>query len=219
MTRPARIKGLHATFRMHWPHDRPYREQRTMLESVALNNETVLVAGNELGKGWMAGRVTVLFFLYPQLFFPASYVRAVERLRRPGAPDYLTHTRRIVTTSVKEKHLGVLWAEIGAALTTSAIPLLESQGGPLVVNDLMIKFKEEAEVKKPMNYCMGQTAIEGVSFAGHHARYAMFVGDEISSMNSEHLNQARGWMNKFLGFGNPNPSPFFEGLVRGGDVA
>lgn len=199
---------------MHWPHDAPFREQRLILESLATHKETVVVAGNELGKDWIAGRAVVLFFLYPQLFYSSAWVRQVEAMRRPGQSDLHTHTRRVVTTSVKERHLGVLWAEIGAALQTSRVALLESQGGPLVVNDLSIKFAEESEVKKPMNYLIGQTAADDVSFAGHHARYAMFVGDEISSMKREHYDQAQGWMNKFLGFGNPWPSPFFESLTR-----
>lgn len=186
---------------------------------MATNRETILVAANEVGKDWIAGRVAVLFFLYPQAFFPASYVRQVESFRKPGMPDHLVHTRRVVTTSVKERHLGVLWAEIGSALMTSEVPLLESQGGPLVVNDLAIRFKAEEEVKKPMNYLIGQVAKDDVSFAGHHARYPLFVGDEISSMKRGHYDQARGWMRRFLGFGNPNPSTFFESLCSKGDVA
>ena len=205
--------------KLHWPRQQFFLEQRRMIESVALNEETVVVAGNKLGKDYAASFVCLVFFLAPWLFFPRSKFEGLERRREEtGEPEHLVHTRKIVTTSVKEKHLVNLWGEIGRLLSTSAVPLLESRGGPLTVNAFEIRLKQEAEVKKPINYLIGQVAQQEESMAGWHAEYTLFVADEASSLWANVYQQILGCAKKRLLFGNPNPSAFFESLVRGGDV-
>lgn len=215
------LRRILAIGRLYWPGVKFYREQRQMIESVCFDNETVLVAGNDLGKDFGAAFVCTTFFLWPQLYFPAQYVAEIERMRAPGIPDYLVHTRRIVTTSVKERHLKVLWGEIGRFVATAAHPLLESRGGPLSVNSLEIRLKQEAEVKTPMNYLLGQVAGKEESMAGHHAAYTLFVGDEASGLSNSIYEQAQGWAKRMLIFGNPNNTRnfFYEAVKTGNIVA
>jgi hypothetical protein len=215
------LTALLALARTWWPGVRFYREQQETIESVAQNDETVVVAGNELGKDFTAAFVCLSFFICPQMYFARSYVEDVERRRRGKEPDYLVHTRRVVTTSVRESHLDVLWGEIGKYLALAELPLLESRGGPLTVNALDIRFREEREVKKPVNYLIGCVSGEtGEGLAGHHAAYSLFVADEASGLADTSYRMAQGWAKKMLIFGNPNPCEnFFKRAVKGGDVA
>lgn len=214
-----RHDGLIGLARLYWPGIRFYPKQLEMIHSVQRVKETVVVAGNQLGKDFTAGFITLAFFLWPQFFFPEEYVDEVEARRKPGMPDYLVHTRRVVTTSVREKHLDVLWGEIGKYLTLSEMPLLESRGGPLVVNALDVRFREEREVKKPFNYLIGCVAGEtGEGLAGHHAAYNLFVADEASGLSDTCHTMAQGWARRFLEFGNPHHCEnFFRKAVKEGD--
>src|SRR5438045_823009 len=114
--------------RMFWPSNTLYDHQRQMVMSVREAVETVVVAGNQLGKDYVAGFICSTFIVRPQVYFPPEYVRQVEAQRGPHNP--FPHTRRIVTTSVAEHHLKVLWGEIGRFLTTSSVPLLRSKEHP-----------------------------------------------------------------------------------------
>lgn len=220
-----RLQRILAMGRLHWPRVRFFREQNLITESLALNDETVVAAANEVGKDFVAGFNSLLFFLCPQLYFPDAYVRAIEARRIEDSralgremPEHHYHTRRIVTTSVKEKHLSILWGEIGRFLSSSEIPLLAARGGPLTVNNLEIRLKDEEDVKKPLNYLVGQVAQEDESMAGHHAAYTLFVVDEASSMWDAAYQQALGWARKRFLFGNTKPcTNFYYKAVRGGD--
>src|SRR6516165_73934 len=78
--------------RILWPDVRFYKQQEEIIHSVLWNDETYVPAGNMLGKDFVAGFIAVTFFL----IFPESKQQ---------------HTR-VITTSVKDDHLRVLWGEI-----------------------------------------------------------------------------------------------------------
>lgn len=161
-----------------WPNDMVYGKQQEIIESVWDNDETFVPAGNMLGKDWIAGRIAVLFFM-------------------------LHHPVRIVTTSVADQHLVVLWGEINRAIQTSEIPLLrqragafgkQQQGGngPLVVNHREIR-KVVDGVQCPVSYVLGMVAEDAEKFAGHHAPSTLIIGDECSGLWDEYRNKAMAW--------------------------
>src|SRR5215210_988404 len=77
----------------YWPQVTFYDKQWEIIESVRDNAETVVVAGHQLGKDFAAAFVVLWFYL-------------------------TRHPVRVVTTSVKDDHLRVLWGEIGRYLDT-----------------------------------------------------------------------------------------------------
>lgn len=175
-----------------------YDRQRDIAMSVHTNDETVVVAGNRLGKDFCAGFIALWFFL----------------TRDPV---------RIVTTSVAEPHLRVLWSEINRFIQTSKAPLLASQGGSLVVNHFDIKKvytkgKHKGE-KVPISYLIGQVSEKGEKMAGHHAAHTLLIVDEASSMDDITYSMGQGWMRKCLLFGNPNNcNNYFRKAVQEGDI-
>jgi hypothetical protein len=97
--------------------------------------------------------------------------------------------------------------------------MLETRGGPLAVNSLEIRFKEERDVKKPYNYLVGCVSEKGEGLAGHHAAYNLCVIDEASGVDDAVYEFAQGWAKKFFIFGNPNRcNNFFRKMVEGGDI-
>jgi len=192
-----------------------------MIESVALNKETVVTAGNKLGKDYTAGYICVLFFLAPWLFFPRRYFLEVESDRTsPDQPEWQIHTRRIVTTSVDGNQLRNLWGEISRFMLGSKVPLLQSQGGPLVLNQMDISLAaERSEGKEPLNYLIGRVSSTGEGISGAHAAYNLMVIDEASGSQDAIYEFAQGWAKKFLIFGNPNDTEnFFRKMVEEGDI-
>jgi hypothetical protein len=55
--------------------------------------------------------------------------------------------------------------------------------------------------------------------AGHHADYALFVGDEASGIADAFIEKARTWRKRLLLIGNPYPSAnnYFERSAKAGD--
>ena len=45
-----------------WPDTYFYREQKEIIQSIWNNDETVVVAGNQLGKDFVAARIVLLYF-------------------------------------------------------------------------------------------------------------------------------------------------------------
>lgn len=229
------LQRILAFGRRYWPAQRFFGPdveaglpgQTCMIESVALAKETVVVAANQVGKDYTAAFVSLSFFLMPQLYFPESYVLGIERSReqhfqRTGErlPDHLVHTVRVMTTSVKDDHLDNLWGEIGRLVTTSKVPLLAPRGPLLKTSHEIRLARETVETgSDPLNYLKGRVAKQGESMAGWHAAYTLFVADEASGLWDEVYQHAQGCAKKMLFFGNPWPSPFFEGLVKTGDIA
>jgi len=92
-----------------WPEINIYDKQEEILYSIRDNDETVVPAGNALGKDFIAGLAALWFFCS----------------RTPA---------RVITTSVDQPQLkGVLWGEIRNFIRTSRYPL------PIEVNDLLIR--------------------------------------------------------------------------------
>jgi hypothetical protein len=194
-----------------------YDKERELVMSVKENDETYCVAGNQLGKDFMSGFIALSFFIAPHIYFPDEYVRMINAQRT----EYNTfpQTRRVITTSVKDRHINVLWGEIGRFVQTSRLPLLHTKGGPLVVNVHEIRFKWELESKNPLNYLVGQVSETGEGLSGHHAAYTLLIGDEASGLEDKVHEAAQGWAKKFLYIGNPNPcSNFFYKAVEAGDL-
>ena len=181
-----------------WPDITFYDLQREVIYSVENNDETYVSAGNKLGKDFVTGFICVCKFL---------------RCLKMG------RTCRIVTTSVAEHHLSVLWAEIAKFLTTSKVPLLARNGGPLVVNHMEIRFAREQDAKNPINYCVGRVSAKGEGLAGHHAEETLAVGDEASGIDDVAYTMFQGWARHMLFIGNPNPcNNFFFRGIRAGDL-
>lgn len=191
-----------------WPNVRFYGKQREMFNSVEYNDETIIPAGNQLGKDFTAAPIILTFFL----------------TRTPC---------RIVTTSVKSDHLGVLWSEIRRFIDMSSVPLKWGQGGPLVVNPrehLIRKISDmELGIECKTSYIKGMVAENYEAFQGHHAAteisadydpihwpLTMFVVDEASGVPDQVFKVARTWSHRRFIFGNPWPTEnYFKHAVKG----
>jgi len=183
-----------------WPQVDFYDKQREIIYSVEENDETFVPAGNMLGKDFVAGFICV---------------RAV-----------IVHkVCRIVTTSVKDDHLRVLWGEIGRFIDTARKdtpfgPLSAKEGGPLIVNHRDVRKQYGGTVCK-ISYLRGMVSEKGEGMAGHHAPYTLGVIDEASGVDDLVYTQMDTWAKKKLVFGNCNDCPrthFFRAGVRGGDL-
>lgn len=185
-----------------WPDVELYDKQREMVLSVRDSVETIVVAGNQLGKDFVAGYICLSFFLWPMLYFSPKYVAEVESFRTPKNDP---HTRRIITTSVASYHLAVLWAEIGWWARTCKQDLFSGSEAILML-DKQIRFVQESGVEDERNlrnYMKGQVSAKGEGMAGHHAMYTLGVVDEASGMDDEVYDRFRGWTKRRLLFGNP----------------
>lgn len=211
--RGSRTVGLLELHRLLWPREYVYAKQRDMFRSVEFDDETFVVAGNELGKDWSAARIVLCFFL-------------------------TRHPCRIVTTSAKDQHLMVLWGEIGNAINTASRPLLADDGGPLVLNHQHLRRVGPSGDPCRLSYCVGMVAGPNTEAAlqGHHVasvgpgagieccgeyvqhRQArtMFVADEASSVPHGYYAMIDTWAKRKLIFGNPWPCDnFFKHAVEG----
>lgn len=201
--------------RMCWPHRRFYDKQWEIVNSVKENKETYVVAGNQLGKDYVAAFIVLSFFLRPQVYFPIEYVREVERTRIQGVIN--PHFVRIITTSVADRHLRVLWDEMGDFIDNSRFPLDSTKGGPFKRNFQDIR-KVVSGVLDPKSYLTGQVAAKESKMAGHHAPYTLIVMDEASGVQDETYTQSQGWAKRVLAFGNPfECQNFYRKAVDGGD--
>lgn len=179
-----------------WPDVSFYKEQRDILYSVRDNVETFVVAGNELGKDFVAGYLVLWAFL--------TYGRL--------------GTVRIVTTSVKDKHLNILWGEIMRFINTCKVPLCSSKGGPLLINHRHIRRVIDGVVCG-ISYLTGEVSERGEGLAGHHADYTVLVIDESSGVADQVYDIGTIWADHVLIFGNPNPcNNFFYKGVKAGDL-
>lgn len=185
-----------------------YKEQRDIIYSVRDNPETYVVAGNQLGKDYVAGFICLWFFLCHKEV-------------------------RIVTTSVKDDHLRVLWGEIARFIQEAKYPLLckrkkdkmfgytQVSGGPLWVNHHDIR-KYVNGKQCPISYIRGMVSERGEGLQGHHATNTLLVVDEASAVEDQVIELGSTWAKRILVFGNPLPptggANFFYRNVKGGDV-
>jgi hypothetical protein len=179
--------------RVLWPHVKYYNKQIDVIYSVWHNIETDVIAGNMLGKDFIAGRIALMFFL----------------TRSPC---------RILTTSVDHTQLeGVLWGEIREAIQEAKVPILDKDGGPLVYNHLHIRkritygpLKGELEPKSEL---IGRQAKKGEGMAGLHIAEkftddiprTLLIADEASGLDDLILDRAETWADRLLLIGNPYP--------------
>lgn len=214
---PEVLSQIRCPLRFHkllWPDTDFYDKQREVVLSVRDSAETYVHAGNQLGKDYVAGFIALSFFIRPQMYFPESYVREVR-----GRAGRFPHSRRVVTTSVKDDHLRVLWAEIGRFVTESRFSLRAEEGGPLVLLNHEIRLAYERDAKNPVNYLVGMVSESGEGLSGHHAAYTLMIGDEASGIDDKAYAAGQGWVKRFLFIGNPNSTTnfFFRG-IKGGDL-
>ncbi len=184
---------------MCWPDVVFSREQIEIIYSVRDNVETVVPAGNMLGKDYVAGFIILWFFMS-------------------------RHPCRIVTTSAKEDHLRVLWGEMGQFIQSSKVALDVQQGGSLIVNDRDI-YKVVNSKKDKLSYIIGRVASPDkiAAMSGHHIAQTgdgiprtLFVPDECSSIPQAYYTMAIAWFNRMLAIGNPWPCDnFFKYAVKG----
>lgn len=183
-----------------WPQVTFYPKQIEIIESTLWNDETYVPAGNMLGKDFVAGFIALGCFIVCE----AKDIRC-----------------RIVTTSVAEHHLKVLWAEIASFISMSRMPLLKTpkEDGPFVLNYQELRRKSEAHLKNPINYLIGRVSERGEGLAGHHSQFTLAIGDEVSGLDDKGYGFLQGWARRKLFIGNPNPCEnFFRRAVRAGDI-
>lgn len=186
---------------IQWPKVKFYREQRQAIYSTLRNKETMVVAGNMLGKDFLAGFTALYFFLS-------------------------RHPCRIITTSVDATQLeGVLWGEIRNFIQTAKYPLDSEQGGPLLVNHLHLRKIVNGETCG-ISYCQGRVAAKGEGLLGHHVAKTgdgiprtLFIADEASGVEDVSYERATTWADRMLIIGNPyDCNNFFKRGVTEGDL-
>lgn len=176
-----------------WPDVRFYGKQREIIYSVEEDDETIVHAGNMLGKDYVAGFIVLSYFLrYPVV--------------------------RVITTSVKDDHLRVLWGEIDRYIQTCKYPLLASKGGPLIQTHRNLRKKRFGK-PCPISYVRGMVSEKAEGLAGHHAEYTLWVADEASGIAQEAYTQSTTWAKRILAFGNPNECQnFFKEAYKSGNI-
>lgn len=185
--------------KIFWPDVRFYPKQEEIIRSVVEDDETVVTAGNMLGKDFVAGFIVVCFFL-------------------------TRHPCRIVTTSAKDQHLEVLWGEVGRFIQTARYPLDVKRGGNLIVHHHNIRKVVNGDLCR-LSYIKGMVASQDsmAAMQGHHIANTgdgiprtLFVCDEASSVTDEYYTMANSWMDRALIFGNPwQCNNFFYKAVKG----
>lgn len=180
-----------------WPHTSFYKQQREILYSIRDNDETIVPAGNMLGKDYIAGFTVLWVFL--------------SALK-------LGKTCRIVTTSVKDDHLRVLWGEVARFIQDCVYPLRSEDGGPLICNHRDFRYAKDG--KDGLSYLRGMVSEKGEGMAGHHADITLGVIDEASGVDDLVYTQMDTWAKRKLIIGNPNPcANFFRKYCDAGDLA
>lgn len=134
------------------------------------------------------------------------------------------HTCRVITTSVKDDHLRVLWGEIGRFIQECKHPLLLDQGGPLIWNhrDIRKVLNPTDPCKRrrcEISYLRGMVSERGEGLAGHHAAHTLCIIDEGSGVDDLVYTQQATWARRLLVIGNPNQTNnFFYRGVKEGDL-
>lgn len=171
-----------------------------------------MTAGNELGKDFVVALGIWLFAL-------------------------TRHPWRVVVTSANERHLKVLWGELGKLKNSCAEPLDHREGGPFRMDSekiVRVVGGRQCPVSYVMQMVAGPDSLDAM--AGHHVpevgpgagfdccgEYVdwalprtLFVGDEASSLNNEYIVRSSGWRKRMLLFGNPwTCDNYFRQAVEG----
>ncbi len=178
-----------------WPHVKIYEQQKAIVYSVRDNDETIVPAGNKLGKDFISAFIVLWYFL-----------------SRKQA--------RIVTTSVDEGQLeNVLWGEINGFIQSSQYAL------PLNVKHLDIrKVINGVECPKSYIIGRVAKKVEGL-LGHHLKRGEMgepqtlMVYDEASGIEDGYKEKTDTWAHRTLIIGNPFPCEnFFKKGVKKGII-
>jgi len=186
--------------RLCWPDVKLYKEQKDIIYSVDENPETIVPAGNQLGKDFVAALICLVFFL-----------------RRSPC--------RIVTTSVDAYQLEkVLWGEMAQFINTTKYPL------PLDIKHLDIGKLHTSGPNKgkkvDKTYLIGRVAREKEGLLGHHlprglnnAPRTLVVYDEGSGIPDEMYKVTESWRHRMLVIGNCYPcANFFYKATKRGNI-
>lgn len=190
-----------------WPDLRLYDKQAEIMESVRDNDETIVPAGNMLGKDFIAGLIVLWFFCS----------------RSPC---------RIVTSSSGQAQLkSVLWGEIRNFARTSRYPL------PIVINSMDLYQLKPDGTQVEKSYVKGIVTNEPENLQGHHLsteqlltghggiggsrRFprTLAIFDEASSIEDKYYDAVDTWAHRKLIIGNPLPcANIFYRTVKAGDI-
>lgn len=179
-----------------WPSITLYDKQVEIMRSVRDNDETIVVAGNDLGKDFIAGLTALWFFVS----------------RRPA---------KVVTTSVQGGQLSdVLWGEIRRFLDTTRCPL------PIQYNHLHLRHLRKDGSFEPRSEMTGQVVNQGESLLGRHLERTgvddprtLLILDESSGIDDTVYNSGATWAHRILAIGNPFPCEnYFKRGFRQGDI-
>lgn len=195
--------------KLWWPEYRLSREQQMMIRSVWEDRETIVPAGNGLGKDFVSALIALVFFL----------------TRDPC---------KIVITSVNGPHLGVIWGEIKAHIEQAGVQsgtqLLYNNGGILVVNSLVIKKINPDRTEVSNTYIKNMVCSEDTkaSLQGHHATsrsdyisqlkipHTLAITDESSAIDTEKVTMLKTWARRLIMIGNCWPCEnYFRHAVEG----
>ena len=164
------------------------------MESVRDNDETIVPAGNALGKDFIAALIAIWFMCS----------------RRPA---------RVVTTSVDGSQLqSVLWGEIRRFLQTSVVPL------PLKVNHLHIRQIIGGQVDPRSELVgrvvrHGESLLGRHIEKTDERPRTLAIFDECSAIENSTWESADTWAHRKLAIGNCYPCEnFFKIGVQSGDV-
>lgn len=206
---------------MCWPDIKLYDKQKELLESVRDNRETVVPAGNDLGKDFTAALCTLWYFCS----------------RQPC---------KIITTSAGQTQLkSVLWGEMARFISTAQFPM------PFRINDLWLSYKWSDGGIEANSYVRGMVTNKDENLQGHHLAWGkrkiekedierfqgimlpwgkdgygrplprtLAILDEASGIEDEYYNAIDTWAHRILIVGNPLPCEnFFKAAIKGrGDV-
>jgi hypothetical protein len=176
-----------------WPDVKFYDKQVEIIKSVRDNDETIVPAGNKLGKDFVAGFIALWWFCS----------------RTPV---------KVVTTSAGQGQMkAVLWGEIRRFINTSKYPL------PIQVNELFLRQTTPDGGVDPISYMLGITTNVEENLLGHHLMSdkprTLIIFDEASSIEDKYYEASDTWAHRKLVIGNPLPCVnFFFKSTEEGDI-
>lgn len=181
--------------KVYWPRMVIYEKQAEILQSLTINDETMVVAGNQLGKDFITGFICLWYFLS----------------RTPC---------RIVTSSASNDQLErVLWGEMKQFIDSARFTL------PIQYNHKLIrKVNQETGGLDAKSYLVGLVPDKVETMQGHHldrdgTHRTLAVFDEASGLEDKYYRATDTWAHRKLVIGNPLPCVnFFYHGVKNGDA-
>ena len=178
---------------MCWPDIKLYDKQAEIIESVIENDDTIVPAGNALGKDFIAAFIALWFFLS----------------RRPA---------RVITHSVDQPQLkNVLWGEMRRFIANSRhpLPLRVSEGIDTGIRrNTMCSSYLIGRVTRKGEGLLGHHEAKGPDGEPR----TLFIADESSGIDNEAWEAADTWAHRRLAIGNPYPCEnFFKKSAKEGD--